>query len=583
VWKWAAGDLVLLTAGRDTVALRSSGGALTTGRGSMSSSTKAAAWLSASGWRRARGAETASLCRQLVVLIVVLLAAAAYAPAALAKPVKYLAHDQQLVKLYVALEQGKLPGIAPPSIVVSEVATIPASRPGEFADGDTDCSDANGQQIGPVTSCDIHMAKLAHVTSVEDRATVAHEVFHAFEAVMAGTMSNFAQEVIGSSWLIEGAAAWVESDLVSNDVDARDYYWLTYLANPTTPLFKRKADGGYGAIGFFGHMSSSGISPWTAFPPMFAATTNEAAYAASGVGKSFLDGEASVFFENRSLGSAWYQNGQSDSTANQNVPNPASVKVHLTPEMVTTVKRPPLTVAPYADGVYDVTAKAPVLELSVDSGSVRLRSTAGGQVDELDPTNLLLCSRPKGCSCPGMSSVSYPQFKRGDLAVTGGITGGSVQLTGLKPCNVSLPGVSCDGLLDPGDFPGADTEYTIPPLNNANRGFVLSNCIYASSDPTSQAGGADLLEVFAPFEVRLAKGNLIPVGGDGGRLPGSTTLHGVGERAYISQSTDDDGVVTQTGTMQVLNDLFVVNAAAGVDIRSLLSEVAAELCPSCKF
>jgi hypothetical protein len=259
-------------------------------------------------------------------------------------------------------------------------------------------------------------------------------------------LANYDSEPL-KNWLIEGSAAWVESDLVSKDFGVRSF-WRSYLKNPGKPLFTRA----YDAIGFFGHMASTaGLDPWGRFKDMFEATGSAAAYAA-GIGGStaFLDSESSAFFREPAFGPEW-------NTRGPNVPTKGEVGFKPTVVDVTGKSHAPLVVAPYADGAYDLSigglpVTAPVLELTVVSGNVRLHSTSGGSVDEVDPKQLQLCSDPKGCNCPGESN-HYEDFQRGDLAVAGGPTGGEVKLTPHKPCEELLPAHSCQGLLP---------EFTVP-------------------------------------------------------------------------------------------------------------------------
>jgi hypothetical protein len=110
-----------------------------------------------------------------------------------------------------------------------------------------------------------------------------------------------------------------------------------------------------------------------------------------------------------------------------------------------------LAVPAYADGAYaldihGLPATKPVLEVTIVKGNARLRSTSGGSVDEVDQGQVVLCSAPKGCSCPTRPN-NYPKFQKGDLAITGGPGGGEVQLAARAPCEVLLPGSSCLTLL----------------------------------------------------------------------------------------------------------------------------------------
>ena len=421
-------------------------------------------------------------------------------PAA-ANPTSYLAPDTSLVADYTAIEGAKL-GIVLPGgpehfieVKESPKATIPT--PIGPALGTIDCRDSTGGVVGAPVHCVVELATLPHKNG-ELRETVAHEVFHVFQAIMSGTIENFVGKPV-KEWLIEGSAMWVESDLIKKDRGAR-HEWKDYLKTPATPLFDRT----YSAIGFFGHMQSSGVSPWSRFKAMFAASGSAAAWAA-GVGGNvgLLDSEASAFFREPAFGSAWDEHGP-------NIPSRTEVGFHPTSESISTTSPPRvLSVEPYADGAYALSispapAGAPVVELTVTSGYVRLRSTAGGSVDAVNPKQVLVCSDSKGCSCPTRPN-HYERFERGDLAITGGSTGGSVRLVRRRPCEVLLLPVACHVLL-----PG----YTIPihqhveplvggPLDVTTRrnGTTVSTCALLAKgrEVSGFEGEARFVGVLAPF------------------------------------------------------------------------------------
>jgi hypothetical protein len=217
------------------------------------------------GIRGGRGslARTALCCVVLACVLTALMATRAAA-----KPASYVASDTGLVADYTAIEGAKLGVVLPGGpehffeVVESPKTLIPT--PIGPALGTTACHDASGFGGGPPVTCVILVAKLPHLNG-EIRQPIAHEVFHGFEAVMSGTLANFDSKPT-KDWLIEGAATWVESDLIHKDRSARSD-WKAYLKTPATLLFSRT----YSAIGFFGHLASSGISPWSRFKAMFAA------------------------------------------------------------------------------------------------------------------------------------------------------------------------------------------------------------------------------------------------------------------------------------------------------------------------
>ena len=160
------------------------------------------------------------------------------------------------------------------------------------------------------------------------KGTIAHEVFHIFEARIART---YAADRALPGWLVEGAANWVESDLVSGDDSVRNW-WKVYLESPTKELFKRV----YDAVGFFGHMASSGISPWGRFKAMFQAKSSEEAWTEAVGGQTgYLDSESSSFFREAHLGSEWEQTGPNVPGVKEARAKPVAVTVPATGKPVT--------------------------------------------------------------------------------------------------------------------------------------------------------------------------------------------------------------------------------------------------------
>jgi hypothetical protein len=383
-----------------------------------------------------------------VVTLIALVAISVFAQAASAgpKPSPYLAKDQALVNHYAAVEGAKLgvnlPGGATKFLEVIEsskyvlkVETAHGKK--ATATGETRCVDEQGDSFGKAAKCEIELPRYPHVVAGELRPTIAHEVFHAFQAVMAGTVERFEQEETESEWLIEGSATWVESDLISPDPGAHGW-WATYLKTPRRPLTGRS----YDAVGFFGHLASSGISLWSKFRNIFEQSSPQGAYeAAIGGNREALNSEASAFFRKPAFGREWDQQGPNVPAAAEVGFKAAKVKVPAGAKPVT------LEVAPYADGAYELSISAPVVELGVSGGAVRLRSTDGSGVDEVEPTRLVLCGDPHGCSCPGQPASHDLKFNQGDLAISAGPGGGRVKLVARARCESALPDRSCQGLI----------------------------------------------------------------------------------------------------------------------------------------
>ena len=391
-----------------------------------------------------------------VAMVSALTVVAACAPAALAKspskkqPSKYLKADRDLVDVYAAVEGAKLGVVLPGGpeqfigVVESPKAFLTVHAYGKTYRAGAVTDIAWNSALTEAIGAKITIYGESHSSNSSlIRGVVAHEVFHVFEARMSGTEARSDGH---AGWLEEGAASWVESDLVSHDPTARQE-WEEYLESPKSSLFART----YSAIGFFAHMSSSHISPWTHFKAMFEAESSAASYAAAGVGEEFLDSESSVFFREPSFGSDWEQQGQESGTADGNVPSRAEASV-APAKVKVTGKESALGAAPYADGVFDLSLKSmpaskPVLELLLSKGNARVHSKDGGDVNKVIDGSLRVCSSTHGCDCPGGPPSDYPQLREGDLAITGGPTGGLVRLIPVARCETLVGPVSCEHLL----------------------------------------------------------------------------------------------------------------------------------------
>ncbi len=401
----------------------------------------------------------ALLAGPLIVLLGIL------AVPALANPSPYLSGDEALVAHYLHVES-QLLGVTPNfSVSVTE-----NTRPGYAAL--TDLSDAGGQRVGAETRCEIEIERAAH-TSGQVPETAAHEAFHCLAGQLSGTLANFESH---GNWLIEGSAGWVESALIAHDRSAQGY-WMDYLLSPTTPLFDRMGlrdppYWAYSAIGFFGHLAASGISPWQVFGRMFLATSGPAAYGASGADSDrFLSTEAAAFFDAPQVGSAWTTGNQGSAIANGNVPvhrpKPQWPKVSVALSATKSI-----VVKPYTDRPLTLVMKAPVLTVSAGApnrpyAQVRVGSTKGPHLDTVVTGSrpLILCKTQQACaSCPGAK-----KFKGGDLAIAGGPTGETVKLVG----DCLLPPRSCAGLLPLSTFPSVGGEEPAYPPGSSMGGVDI--------------------------------------------------------------------------------------------------------------
>jgi hypothetical protein len=333
---------------------------------------------------------------------------------------------------------------------------------------------------GTPIGCAIEVAAGPHSLGTM-RATIAHEVFHCFEPVMAGDEDDWKVRDT-HYWLVEGAAEWAGAELAGRRDEVSDDERARYYEHPETSLFKRT----YDAIGFYDHMQSVGISPWSKFKAMFAQENDESAYnAAVADNLEFLTTEASVFFREAS-GWPW-------APRREDAPSVA-VRFHPTTLAVGGSGHPPVDVDAYTDGVYHLVLSGmsqskPVLELRVRKGNVRIRSSNGDEVDQVVTNTIKLCSLSDGCNCPGHDEHA-PIFRDGDLAITGGVLGGRIELIARKRCETLLAAPSCETLLPGYTTSVADAleeaaqhfeaggKFSKVQAGNAAAGFYSTTCLF---------------------------------------------------------------------------------------------------------
>jgi hypothetical protein len=527
--------------------------------------------------------------------VITAIGAGAFASPAMARPPSpYRVAD--LVRItHFAQEEGALLGVVLPggsdhfiSLVESPLRDLSTSDGPAAAV--TNCTDSNGQQHGRAVHCTITISSGAHSDSGDIADVVAHEVFHVFQAVMGKTIANGWR--VGSAWLTEGSAAWVGSDLVSDDTVARAF-WAAYLANPSTPLFSRK----YSAIGWFGHLASSGIDLWKRFPAIFATTSNAAAYATATLGttSAFFQDEASVFFNQPAWGASWDQENQQDTKfANENVSTPDEAPLYgLTPFKPHTIKfsagDPPTAIraAPYGDTAVklDLHLKPakPFLTVTVLAGHARIHAADGeGNVNAVDPAGVSFCALRAGCSCPGSPVQRSDLILQGDLAVTGGPTGAKVELES-RGCD--LKPRPCSGLVPNSDFTEIPGDYD-PSTGLGAKDGPLYDVLGPQPDQCIVEYNVTAYLVVGPTYSTVRSGiyslNTLSSDTDAHKtiMNAANALHltavsGIGDEAYVAPAL---------GFVRVRNDVFTISWLApgippGVTVDGVLQNVAQTLSP----
>jgi len=240
----------------------------------------------------------------------------------------------------------------------------------------------------------------------EYRASMAHEMFHCFQAARMSGAAQWNSTLESRPWLIEGSAQWVGEALGGPSVIGRGW-WATYLRSPETRLFAR----GYDAVGFYQHMVETDVDPWLHLDKMMYAA-NETAYheGADPGGARFLDTWASGHVRERPLGAAWSAVGPWTTTAHADV-DPVTILdgVDLT-----------INVKPYTGADYRVSTPAEILHVQPE-GHIRMANDQG--FDAVISVPLLLCVAPAACVCPpGMTDMG-PSFIMARQPLTVGLTG----------------------------------------------------------------------------------------------------------------------------------------------------------------
>jgi hypothetical protein len=301
--------------------------------------------------------------------------------------------------------------------------------------------------------------------------TLAHELFHCFEAAGAQTQAAWQAR---RGWWVEGGAEWV-GDVIGGQDLSLTAYWAEYLTVPRVPLLART----YDAEGFFAHLDEIGTSPWSVFPAIFAAPDDAARFVAAGAkSEAFLDSWPSGVLREPARGRAWDTTG------------PGITDDAVEPEAVTVASggEADVSVPAYAGAVFSVQVTADVVLFAM-LGHARL---SDGRIDTTALTTAAFCTRPGGCpsTCPDGSPLPQelpPLAMPAMLALTGGGAQASGTLNAmsldefcktiprppsdpvwlyLDEVGLRIDAVSCtgpqgswSGLLRWGSLPGTDTGY----------------------------------------------------------------------------------------------------------------------------
>jgi hypothetical protein len=138
-----------------------------------------------------------------------------------------------------------------------------------------------------------------------EEEVITHELFHCYQQQIEGDADSTVSKT--ESWVQEGLARWVDTDLFSSDAIgiSRDTF-EQYFQTSGDPLFSRS----YDAVGFWGHLQDVAGDVWHRIPAILQAASNgrDAALQAALAGVStelFYDTWGSSVFNDTAGGAAW--------------------------------------------------------------------------------------------------------------------------------------------------------------------------------------------------------------------------------------------------------------------------------------
>ena len=285
-------------------------------------------------------------------------------------------------------------------------------------------------------------------TATPELGTIARMVFQCFIGAIAG-MDNYSS-LRQRRWIFDGAAAWGAVN-VTNPAGARQW-WANYLQSPETPLFDRTFD----AIGFYAHLSETGVDTFAAMRQMWTAGGDQAAFAVSGAtSEAFMTTWASGLARQPDRGKPWDATGAY-------IPGDSAP---ITSTGVASGDSTTLTAAPYTNAIYQLDITADIVSLDA-TGYARLSDST---IDVARLGQNTYCTRPEGCAtCPDGTPISNPPppLQTGALlAMSGGAKATSVTISGQElPCEPEEEGEAVTATVErPGSdgvLPGTVVELT---------------------------------------------------------------------------------------------------------------------------
>ena len=414
-----------------------------------------------------------------------------------------------------------------------------------YADAD---NNSGGDGTGVATRCVIHLNPIDYnqKNTADFDETLAHEVFHCFEAMDYPSLVAFGN---APKWLVEGAAEWVGETLEPST----DGFWDAYLTAPEIPLFARN----YSAIGFYALMTSSGEDTWNLLDPMLKATSNSAAYSLAANGKLREDW-ASSLARQPNFGDGWDATGPGIPDARF---NPTTTIVKNGTSLSASVK-------PYTNGLIKFTSSADVVTITATSPYSRLHEADGKNIDGLMGSTQYCANQCNKC----VEMTTLPRLDPGTawLAETGDISGASYSVTGGpamcdRACMVGNWKIVNQSLSPNthGESGGAGTTWDISPQGTLNINYTGSAPVETDQGAFTVTGGG-VETVKLPTDAAATSG------------PWSATI--VSEQTFADGQRQGANIgAVSTGTWSCRGDTMTVTATLGSGLPSAVLTLARNL------
>jgi hypothetical protein len=414
--------------------------------------------------------------------------------------------------------------------------------------------DAGGNQVGPETECLIFInQRMVQASPDIQRATLAHETFHCFEAQMIGSVAAY---LSAPSWLVEGQAEWV-GETYAGGTSVSGQWWHRYLTTPLAPLFQRS----YDAIGFYAHLAENGVDPWRQFASMLTAGGSAAAYARAVAGHepAFLDRWAAGLSREAGWGVGWNTTGPGITQDKPDV-------------QTTTVGSFSDTVDPYTNNVSQADVVAEVVTFSFQGyGRLHTSDDKTYHASELDGRSF--CTRSGGCAGSGgcAASAHLPAMAPGMayLAMSAGADVTSFRVEGRDLatfCSKPQPTPT----LTPTPSPSATAGGSCPGVSNAELSQALGGSVTGTNTTTDLPHGLLVCGFLGPtgrgaitvtdsstFDIEIKDPRCARIDiGQGACAIGFFLYMHANERYYaISVETSRGPAVDSAATIQLANEV----------------------------